>query len=334
MHAIRGHKALPAPFSNPVLAIGNFDGVHRGHQALLKEAQRVARRQRRAAGVMVFEPHPREFFQPQKPLFRLTPLVLKLKLLDLLDLEFAVVLDFDQALASLEAEVFVRDILVEQLGVTHVVTGYDFHFGKGRQGTPEMLENLGEKFDFGVGIVEAVGEREVSFSSSGVRAALRQGDIGGAARILGYWWRVAGLVEEGASRGADLGFPTANIAAPPAFDLAHGIYAVRVIAPQGRFEGAAYVGRRPTYDETETVIEAFLFDFEGDLYGHGIEIEFIAHLRNDERFDGPQALKYQMARDCEEACGILSRLGRHDPMNRFVLGRNLSLPPGEDGGGG
>ena len=326
MEIIKGHKALSGPLAKSTMAIGNFDGVHRGHQAVLQVAQAAARQARSAAGVMVFEPHPRQFFKPDQALFRLTPIDLKLKLFEMFGLDYAVVLDFDATLASMPAEAFIRDILIGELDVRHVVTGYDFHFGKDRQGTPEFLKKTGEEIGLGVTVVDAVGEHDVIFSSSDARAMLRRGDVAEAANILGYWWRVMGEVQTGAARGSGLGYPTANLTPPLNFDLAHGIYAVRVIAPDGRYEGAAYVGTQPTFDGKETTIEAYLFDFDGDLYGRVIEVEFIARLRDDERFETPEALAAQMERDCDEARTILAKYNRDDPLNRFPLGRGLSLP--------
>ena len=326
MDIIKGHKPLSGSLVKPTMAIGNFDGVHRGHQAVLQASQAAARQARSAAGVMVFEPHPKQYFKPDLPLFRLTPIDLKLKLFEMFGLDFAVVLDFDADLAAMSADAFIHDILIGDLDVRHVVTGYDFHFGKDRQGTPEFLKKTGEETGIGVTIVNAVGQDGVMFSSSDVRAMLQRGDVADAAEILGYWWRVVGKVQAGAARGSELGYPTANLGPPTNFGLAHGIYAVRVIVPGGRFDGAAYVGTQPTYEGKETVIEAYLFDFEGDLYGQEIEIEFIARLRGDERFESPEALATQMERDCDDARAVLANYKRDDPMNRFPLGRGLSLP--------
>ena len=327
MEIIKGHKSFPENMAAPTLAIGNFDGVHRGHQAVLQVAQSAARQARSAAGVMVFEPHPRQFFNPDKALFRLTPIDLKTKLFEIFGLDFTVVLDFDAALAALDPRAFVDEILVAELGARHVVTGFDFHFGKDRKGTPELLREMGEEQGFEVTIVDEVAEDQLSFSSSEVRGLLRRGEVTAAAEILGYWWRHLGRVEKGAARGAELGFPTANVSPPQGFDLAHGIYAIRAVVPAGRFEGAAYVGNRPTYDDDGgTVIEAFLFDFDGDLYDQPIEIEFIDRVREDERFETPQALKAQMEKDCAAVRVVLEAFKRDDPMNRFPLGRGLSLP--------
>jgi riboflavin kinase/FMN adenylyltransferase len=307
MQIVRGYQAVPESARGAVLAIGNFDGVHRGHQALLAAVREEARRRRRPAGVLVFEPHPREFFQPDKPHFRLTSLPLKLKLLDRFGVDVAVVLDFDEALASLPAESFVDRVLVRGLAVSHVVVGYDFRFGKGRGGDPDTLRRAGEAHGFGVTIVPQVAQAGEVFSSSAVRAELAMGDVAGAGQMLGHWWRIAGTVVGGAQRGAGLGYPTANIVLDPGTALAHGIYAVRVYAGTQAYQGAAYLGTRPTFDEGAPLLEVFLFDFEGDLYGRDLEVEFIDFIRADRRFPGPEALTAQMDRDCAQARDILAR---------------------------
>lgn len=326
MEVIRGYRSLPEALASPTLAIGNFDGVHRGHQAVLQAAQSAARQARSAAGVMIFEPHPRQFFKPDSRLFRLSPLDLKVRLLEMFGLDFAVVLDFDAALAAMAPRAFVEEILLSALGVRHAVTGFDFHFGKDRKGTPDFLREMGQESGFDVTIVEETGDDQTAFSSSAVRDLLRHGEVAAAAEILGYWWRILGTVEQGAARGAGLGFPTANIVPPETFELEDGIYAVRVLVPGGLYDGAAYVGRQPTFKGTQTVVEAFLFDFDGDLYGQEIEVEFIEKLRSDKRFESAEELKAQMDIDCKTARAVLEKFKRDDPMNRFPLGRGLSLP--------
>jgi riboflavin kinase/FMN adenylyltransferase len=296
---------VPISARGAALAIGNFDGVHRGHQALLKVACDAAAKLRRSAGVVLFEPHPRELFQPERPHFRLTPLPLKLELLERFGLDLAVVLRFDAALAALSAETFIDRMLVAKLAAAHVVVGYDFRFGKGRGGDPETLSRAGAAHGFGVTVVAQVAEAGEVFSSGAIRAELAQGDVKGAAQMLGWWWRVSGRVTGGAKRGTGLGFPTANIALAPGTALAHGIYAVRVHLDGSRHDAAAYLGTRPTFDDGAPVLEVFLLDFDGDLYGRDIAVEFIDFIRQDLRFHGADALKAQMAQDCDAAREIL-----------------------------
>ena len=267
------------------LAIGNFDGVHRGHQALLRAARSAAAKHGGKAGAILFEPNPREFFQPDKPHFRLTPLPRKLELLETFALDLAVVLRFDASLARMPAEAFIDQVLVRALGVSHVVVGYDFRFGKGRAGDPDMLRRAGAAHGFGVTVVEQVAGGGEVYSSSAIRAELAQGDVRGAADMLGHWWRVSGKVVGGARRGTGLGFPTANIALAPGTALAHGIYAVRVMVDGKSHAAAAYLGTRPTFDDGAPLLEVFLLDFDGDLYGRDIAVDFIDHIRGDRRFD-------------------------------------------------
>jgi riboflavin kinase / FMN adenylyltransferase len=305
MQVLQGIENVPADARGAVLAIGNFDGMHRGHQALLQATRDEARKLGRRSGAILFEPHPREFFQPEKPHFRLTPLPRKLKLLEQLGLDLAVVLPFDAALAGLAAEDFIERMLVKGLGAGHIVIGYDFRFGKGRAGDPDTLRRAGEAHGFGVTVVPQVAEAGEVFSSSAIRAELAQGDVKGAAEALGHWWRVAGRVIGGAKRGVGLGFPTANLALPASTALGHGIYAVRVYVGSERHDGAAYLGTRPMFDDGEAILEVFLLDFDGDLYGREIEVEFIDFVRTDAKFQSVEALKEQMAKDCARARNIL-----------------------------
>jgi riboflavin kinase/FMN adenylyltransferase len=259
---------------------------------------------------MVFEPHPREFFHPERPHFRLTSLERKLALFERYGLDLAVVVPFGEHVANLTPEAFVEQVLVAGLGVRHVVVGYDFFFGKGRGGSAADMQRFGELFGFGVSVVPPVAEGGEVFSSSAIRAEIAQGDVAGAASMMGHWWSVTGEVVGGAKRGTGMGFPTANVLLPRTTPLAYGIYAVFVDTPEGRFQGAAYLGTRPTFDNGPPVLEVFLFDFDGDLYGRRIEVSFVAFIRPDRRFDGMEALMVQMDEDCKKAQKILSAAPR------------------------
>jgi riboflavin kinase/FMN adenylyltransferase len=320
MQILHDTQDCPGALKGAALAIGNFDGVHRGHQAVLRAALDEAQASDAPSAVMTFEPHPRAFFQPEKQLFRLTPPALKLRLFETLRLDMTVVLPFDAALAARPAEDFVTHILLEGLGVSHVITGSDFQFGKGRDGNPDVLRSLGEKYGFGVTIVSPQAGEGGVYSSTQIRDHLRNGDPHGAAQSLGYWWRIAGEVIGGDKRGHGLGFPTANIAVPEGFELKHGIYAVRVHAGGSQYHGAAYLGTRPSFDNGDPVIETFLFGFDGDLYGQEIELEVIEFLRGDEKFESPKALIEQMKADCEAAEKSLLRLDANDPFAPGLLG--------------
>ena len=315
MLVVTGSDTVPEQAKGAVLAIGNFDGVHRGHQALITKVREHAGKIGAAAGVIIFEPHPREFFQPSEPHFHLTPLPLKLRRLEALRLDLVVVLTFDRNFASLSANEFIEDVLVAKLAPRHIVIGYDFFFGKGRSGTPDTMRQAGPELGFGVTVVSPVAEDGEVFSSTTIRLKLAQGDVRGATIGLGDTWRVSGRVIGGAKRGTGLGFPTANIALERGTALAHGIYAAWVEIPgeeshgekrARRFMGAAYLGTRPTFDNGGPLLEIFLLDFDGDLYGQEIEVAFVDFIRGDRRFDSAEELVEQMHADCAKAREILS----------------------------
>lgn len=317
MRVIRGMRPLEEKDRGACFAIGNFDGVHRGHKVLIEEVISQSRSHGVAAGVLVFEPHPREFFQPDEPHFRLTPLAEKTRLFESLGLDLTVVLDFDQQLSSLTAHEFIADKLVVWLGARHVVVGSDFRFGKDRTGTAETLAVEGGRLGFGVSIIDQQRDGRQVLSSTLVRDALAVGDVRQAAMCLGHWWRECGRIIRGAQIGSELGFPTANIKMRDGVILAHGIYAVWVWHAGQRLAGAAYYGGRPTIDGGDPALEVFIFDFDGDLYGQEIAIEFVDHIRADARFDTPEALKIQMARDCETARAMLDVAGSAPNLAAF-----------------
>ncbi|HYD15308.1 MAG TPA: bifunctional riboflavin kinase/FAD synthetase [Hyphomicrobium sp.] len=306
MLVVHGAEAVPPEAKGAVLALGNFDGVHRGHQALIGCAIAEARRLGRPSGVLLFEPHPREFFTPGAQHFRLTPLEEKLAVFDEMGLDLAVVLPFDSTLAAKDAKSFIDDILVGTLGVAHLVVGYHFFFGRNRSGSVETLRNAGKTKGFGVTVVEPVAERGEPFSSTAIRLLLAEGDVRGAAEALGRPWRVRGPVIGGAQRGTGLGFPTANVALPKGTALGHGIFAVRVKLDGNQLQGAAYLGTRPTFDDGMPVLEVFLFDFDEKIYGREIEVSFIDKVRDDRKFASADELVAQMQEDCAKARAILA----------------------------
>ena len=301
------NEGVPAKLRNAVVAIGNFDGVHRGHQAVLTLAKEIAVVENRPAIVMTFEPHPRDYFAPDKPVYRITSPTMKAEILGAFGLDGNVVLSFDKTLATTSAEEFVSHILVGQLGAGHVVTGYNFHFGKSRQGTPAFLQEAGQRFEFGVTTVSSYEDKGgQSVSSSRVRSALEQGSVSEAAKLLGYRWRASGEVREGKKLGRTLGYPTANLVLPKSVRLANGIYAVRVRRENGSIHnGVASFGRRPTFDNGEELLEAFLFDFDDNLYGEKITISLFEHLRGEEKFSSADELITQMKKDEAQARELL-----------------------------
>lgn len=289
-----------------VVALGNFDGVHLGHRVVLKAALDLAARRGAPAMAVTFEPHPRSFFSPNAPQFRLTDERARLRLLAGAGLSGAVVMTFDAARAGTSAEDFIARDLVGRLGVTGVVAGYDFHFGKGRRGSPDLLRAMGDQLGFEVFVQPHVDLDGRAVSSTAIRNALGQGEVGEANALLGYPWFVSGEVIHGEKRGRDLGYPTANIRLDQACGLKHGIYAVRVGLDGTRYDGVASFGRRPTFDNGAALLEVFLFDFKGDLYGKTLDVAFIAFLREEAKFDSIDALVRQMDDDSTRARALLA----------------------------
>ncbi|GLQ78339.1 riboflavin biosynthesis protein [Mesorhizobium huakuii] len=300
---------LPADLRGGVVAIGNFDGVHRGHQAVLERALAEAVRRDVPALVLSFEPHPRKVFRPDLPLFVLTPPPMKARLLSLLGFAALVEQPFTRDFAALSAEAFVTDVLERTLGITHAVTGFDFHFGKDRQGGPAYLMAAGERHGFGVTLVDAFRDEGAEVvSSSRIRALLCDGGVAEAAGLLGYRFTVESEVVGGQQLGRTLGFPTANMRLPAEATLKEGIYAVRFRRADGTLhDGVASFGRRPTVDDNGApLLETFVFDFSGDLYGETCEVSFFGFLRSETKFDGLDALVVQMKRDEAEARALLA----------------------------
>jgi riboflavin kinase/FMN adenylyltransferase len=284
-----------------VVALGNFDGVHLGHRVVLKTAQDMAARRGAAAMAVTFEPHPRSFFNPNTPQFRLTDARARLRLMAGAGLSGAVVMTFDATRAGTSAEDFVVRDLVERLAVSGVVAGYDFHFGKGRRGSPDLLRATGRTFGFEVFIQPHVDLDGRAVSSTAIRNALGQGEVAEANTLLGYPWFVSGEVVHGEKRGRDLGYPTANLRLDPACGLRHGIYAVRVGLNGARHHGVASFGRRPTFDNGAPLLEIHLLDYAGDLYGQTLDVAFIGFLREELKFDDVGALVRQMDDDSARA---------------------------------
>jgi riboflavin kinase/FMN adenylyltransferase len=302
-------RAGDATLHGAVVAIGNFDGVHRGHKAVIATAQRRAMELHRPAAVLTFEPHPRVFFNPGEKLFRLTDEAAKLRLLAATGLDGAIVLTFDAALAKLTAEEFVTRILLERFRIGGAVIGFNFHFGAKRGGSPDFLVAQGKQRGFTVDIVPPLTDGGRPVSSGPIRQALEAGDLATAADLLGFPWFVPGEVIHGDKRGRELGFPTANLALDPACGLRHGIYAVRVAVDGRRYDAVASFGRRPTFDNGPVLLEVFLFDFAGDLYGKSIDVAFIAFIRDEKAFASAADLVRQMHDDSSHAREALARAG-------------------------
>jgi riboflavin kinase / FMN adenylyltransferase len=296
-----------------VVAIGNFDGVHRGHGAVIGAAMKRAKALGQPAAVMTFEPHPRAFFKPGEPLFRLTDEAAKLRLLASTGLDGAIVLTFDAALAKLTAEEFVSRILVERFAVSGAVIGFNFHFGMNRAGSPDFLMAQGKKYGFAVEVVPRFEDDGRPVSSGPIRDALAAGNVHLADELLGYPWFITGAVIHGDKRGRELGFPTANIRLDSACALRHGIYAVRVGVGGRHYDAVANFGRRPMFDNGAVLLEIFLFDFSDDLYGRNLDVAFIEWIREERMFDGSAALIAQMKEDSRLAREALRKSGNAFP---------------------
>lgn len=308
-HRNEKKEPLPEALRGGVVAIGNFDGVHRGHRAVLDRALELAEARGVPALVLTFEPHPRSVFRPDTPVFRLTPAPLKARILEAIGFRSVIEYPFDREFSQRSAEEFVQSILIDWLHASAVVTGFDFHFGKGREGGPAFLMEAGKRHGFDVTLVDAFRDEGADVvSSSRIRSLLCEGDVAGAAGLLGYRFTVESEVIGGQKLGRTLGYPTANMALAPETELKGGIYAVRFRRPDGSIrDGVASFGYRPTVtDNGAALLETFVFDFSGDLYGEVCSVSFFGHLRDELKFDGLDPLVAQIKRDEEEARAMLS----------------------------
>jgi riboflavin kinase/FMN adenylyltransferase len=310
MRIIRDYQFVEGKDRGASAAIGNFDGVHVGHRSVIELARQTA--PDAPLGVMTFEPHPREFFAPKAPPFRLMGREARASRLEKIGVDLLYELNFNTALASLSPHEFARNVISEGLGLVQVIIGADFHFGKGRTGTAQDLVRFGADLGFGVTIAPMLAHGSSRVSSTAIRHALSNAQPREAAAMLGHWHRIEGPVIGGEQRGRDLGFPTANMSIdglhPPAF----GVYAVLVDVLEGphkgSYQGAASLGVRPMFGENKANLETFLFDFSGDLYGTHISVALVEHLRGEEKFDDLDALMRQMSADCIRARAILDAL--------------------------
>lgn len=300
---------IPEHMRGGVVAIGNFDGLHRGHQAVLDVALEEAAKRGVKAYVLTFEPHPRSVFRPDRPVFRLTPAPLKARILGLVGFAGVFEQRFDRDFAANSAQAFIDDILRDRLGASHVVTGFNFHFGRNREGDAAMLRTAGEAAGFGVTLVPPFDdEGGETVSSTRIRDCLEKGDVAEAAGLLGYRYTVEAEIIHGKKLGRTLGYPTANMALAPNTRLMPGIYAVRLRRADGTLnDGVASFGRRPTVDAPDAplLLETFIFDADLDLYGETCTVSFFAFLRPELKFDGLEPLKLQMAEDEAEARALL-----------------------------
>ncbi len=310
MKIVRDYQFVDAADRGAIAAIGNFDGVHRGHLSVIERAKNAE--PYAPLGILTFEPHPREFFAPDAPPFRLMGAAARAHRLEKVGVDVLYELPFDAGLAGLSPREFVRDVIHNGLGLCHVLVGADFCFGKGRAGTTDDLIAFGREFGFGVTIAPLMERSDQTISSTAIRKALSAANPRGAAEMLGHWHRIEGKVLHGEKRGRELGYPTTNMSIdglhPPAF----GVYAVLVDVlegPQaGTYHGVASLGVRPMFGENTANLESHLFDFTGDLYGKPVSVALIEHLRGEEKFDTLEALIAQMDSDSDKARTILAAL--------------------------
>jgi riboflavin kinase/FMN adenylyltransferase len=299
---------VPETLRGAVYAIGNFDGVHRGHAVLFETARAEARKHGVPAAVLTFEPHPRSVFRPETPVFRLTPPEAKARLFAALGLDGLVVISFDRQFASHSAENFIESELVGKLGLKAAVVGYDFHFGRARAGSPEFLADAGGRLGFGVTVIGPVSDEAAIISSSRIRSHIEAGEIAAANRLLGYRWFVTGHVIPGDRRGRELGVPTANLRLGSDCRLRHGIFAVRLMREEGAVhDGVASFGSRPTFDDGAPLLEVHLLDFSGDLYGENVKVTFFDWIRPELRFETVEALIAEMKEDVIKARQALAK---------------------------
>ena len=308
MRIVRDWRDLPDADRGAAVAVGAFDGVHRGHQAVIAEARAAAERLGAPLGVVSFEPHPRRWFQPDAAPFRLMTADQMAEALGPLGVDILYLLPFDGEMAGMSDAGFAERVLAQGLGARHAGVGFDFTFGKGRSGSPEALRTYGERLGFTVSVAERIDDPDgLKLSSSAVREALKAGDMDRAAAILGRPFAIRGEVIHGDKRGRAIGVPTANIDLGDYMRPAYGVYAIRARLEDGRaIDGVASLGVRPMYAVERPLLEAWLFDFDGDLYGQALDVQLIAWLRGEEIFDGLDALKAQIGRDAAAARAVLA----------------------------
>ncbi|WP_439573375.1 bifunctional riboflavin kinase/FAD synthetase [Phreatobacter sp.] len=299
-------RLAPAHLRGGVVAIGNFDGVHRGHRHVVGTAIAEARQQGVPALALTFEPHPRQHFQPDIPLFRLSDPPGKVRLLAALGLDAVAVATFDTDFAALDAAAFATEVLAGWLGASHVLVGADFRYGAGRTGDVAVLQAAGARHGFALTVCEGLADGGVVISSTAIRAALESGDVATAGRLLGHAWFVTGEVIHGEKRGRDLGYRTANLRLDPALALSHGIYAVRLGLDGVWHDAVASFGRRPTFDNGAPLLETHVFDAHLDLYGREVDIAFFGRIRPELKFTDVGALIAQMDRDSRDARAVLA----------------------------
>jgi len=331
MQLVRTYSDVPGTARGAVVALGNFDGIHLGHQAVIGEARRLAGQLGAPSGVMTFAPHPRRFFRPDDRQFELTPAHAKRRFLAELGVDVLYLMEFDADFAAIPAEDFARRVLAEGIGVRHLVAGYDFVFGRGRAGNVDMLKMLGARHGFGVTEIAPVKAPDGAvYSSTVIREHLRAGRVREAASRLGRVWEIEGEVVTGDKRGRQIGFPTANVDPGDYVTPALGVYAVwaGIVSDDGATDwrpAVANIGRRPTFDGDGITVEVHLFDFDGDLYGRTLRVALAEFLRPEMKFDGIEAIRAQIGADGARARTVLGGLAPDDLCARPGAARETAL---------
>lgn len=319
MRIFRHYAGLPNEVRGAVIALGNFDGVHLGHQEVIGQARTAAETGVRALTALTFEPHPRRFFLPEEPSFQITPFKTKVRHIQALGVDDLFVMHFDEDFSKQSAESFVTDVLFDGLGASHIVVGYDFVFGNRRRGTVDLLKQMAETNGFEFTAVAPVADAGGQvYSSTNIRNYLKTAQPERAAVLLGRCWEIEGRVLEGDKRGQQIGFPTANIALGEYIEPALGVYAVWAGVERGTetvwHKGVANIGNRPTFGGEGVTVEVYLFDFADDLYGQPLRAALVAYLRPEQKFDGVAAIRAQIAEDCSTARALLDKIGADDLM--------------------
>jgi len=307
MDIIIGIENIRRKFRNPVLTLGNFDGVHLGHQRIFEDLREEARRIDGEAVVFTFDPHPLQILDPQKCPPAITPFKQKLMLLEKLGIDVVIVAAFDLDLANLTPEAFVKGVLVDKIGAKKILVGYNYFFGKNRRGNVEMLKRLGQKYGFEVKVVDAMTVNDIPVSSSKIREFIQSGKMPEAAQLLGRNYLLIGKVIWGADRGKKLGFPTANLEVLNGLYPKTGVYAVEVIMGDKTYPGVADVGYNPTFGENPLSVEVHILDFARDIYGEEIQLIFHERIRDERAFENPESLAQQIRKDIDAARKILPK---------------------------
>lgn len=308
MQVFHGIQTVQRKLKNPAITIGNFDGVHKGHQALFQKVKQLAEKLNGDSVVMTFDPHPLEVLFPQKIPSFLTSHLKKLELIERCGIDATIVVPFDHEFSRMSAREFVETVLVEKIGIKAIIVGYDYRFGHSREGNIDFLRQLGEQHGFMVETVSGISVDDTVVSSTAIRQMIINGDIREANKLLGRFFEVSGTVVPGRKRGTGLGFPTANIQMPSITSPKTGVYAVEAEVDGKIYGGAANLGYNPTFGENDLSLEAHLFDLDRELYGKQITVWFIDRLRDEKRFSSVDELAEQIAKDVAKAKKILAEM--------------------------